>query len=54
MNHDIIKVGRVKFKVREFRTANGKFNILNDGDLAEFKETREVESVPEADMNEMC
>ena len=52
--NDIIKVGRVKFKVREFRTPTESFNIETDGEYEVFKEQINVPSVPEADRNEMC
>jgi hypothetical protein len=40
--NDIIKVGRVKFKVREFRTPTESFNIETDGEHEEFKEQIEL------------
>ena len=52
--NDIIKVGRVKFKVREFRTPKEHFNIETDGEYEQFKETRHVEEVPEDEKKEMC
>ena len=52
--NDIIKVGRVKFKVREFRTETETFDITKNGEYEEFKETRMVAEVPEEDLNEMC
>lgn len=36
--NDIIKVGRVKFKVREYRTPQESFNIETDGEYGLFKE----------------
>lgn len=53
-SNDIIKVGRVKFKVREFRTESQFFDINQNGEYEEFKETKIVEEVPEEDLKEMC
>lgn len=53
-SHDIIKVGWMKFKVREFWSQSQYFNIEEHGDQEEFEETKNVEDVPEEELHEMC
>ena len=52
--NDILKIGRVKFKVREFKTDTESFDITKDGDKEEFEETKYVVEPPKEEMNEIC
>lgn len=44
----------MKFKVREFKSSTQYFNIEEHGDQLEFEETKDVQDVPEEDLNDMC
>ncbi len=51
--HDIIKLGRMKFRVKEFRTETEYFEDLNNNKSPHpgFKENYEVEKCKESDTN---
>ncbi len=52
--HDIIKLGRMKFKVKEFRTANEFYPYEQDALGSEFCEVKEIQPVPEEEKDQMC
>ena len=49
-----MKIGRVKLKVREFRTETTEFNIETDGEIEEFKESATIAEHPSADDDIAC
>ena len=49
-----MKIGRVKLKVREYRTDTESFNIETDGEFEEFKETRVITDTPDESDDILC
>lgn len=54
--HDILKLGRMKFKIKEFRTETDYFSAdeVDDGPNAEFSEVKNVEPCPEEEKDQIC